>query len=580
MITNGKINNINKKEIVNNMFAYSNILLKKDNILELDKDKIIHDFFLEIFNINTSITPFPELRNFFVDFFSYTKIDYPHEKEEFYTYLFKDIIRLSNTPQYEFSKVKSVIQDTLTLIDNVRIYNQDFEEKLNTERGNYYTRIESINRDITNYKKKFKDYNFLIKEKKLITHELLPAIKSKIEECRYYHKLVEQEISKIRNLDIAALALIKAKEANSKYKYQFSYIQENEDYYKTGYDYSITIKFTKELFSFINTYEKTYATNKQEAETLLKNYRYSSYKLEKIKSENINNYKEILFNYIKESEVIKYIETGTKDNHVLNKRYSVIKSAVNAFKNKDYLGFMNIAPIQIEGIFFDMCDEFEIIPDELSSYSLTTKVNEIGTRVPEYDEKPYFLFHFPLIRNKVAHGLFLQVENIEVLAFEMLLDLQYLVYVMNEKEYIPYVEPLNFVKKFKKKHNADSLEKIYNTKYENIRIFSWLNTKSYEKRIKWILNPSYDYIYEFYESEDLMSVIIEIRNLIHSKDFLSFVKEKYMQEKKQDAFYPNQSNKFLKRWEKIISLLLIYLKEHNEEQRKTIIKFKRELKKS
>lgn len=568
---------MNKKEIINNMLAYSDILLNKDNIFGLNKDQIIFDFFLEIFKIDISTTSFSELRNYIVDFFAYTKIDFPSGKEEFYNYFFETIIGLYNTPQKECLKVKSAIDDTLALIDNVKTYNLESERKLIKERADFYERIRLINGEITNNRKRFLDYNHLIEEKKLITHELLPTIKSKIDECNYYHKLVEEEEIKIKSLDIKSIALIKAKESNSNYKYQFSYIQENKNYYKTGYDYSITIKFTKELFHLISTYKKNYDNNKEQADSTLANYKFSSDKLIKLKNENINEYKEVLYKYIEEYKVSEYIKTNTKNNHVLYKRYSVIKSALDAFTNRDYLAFMNLIPIQIEGIFFDMCDEFEIIPDELSSYSLISKVNEIGIRVPTYDEKPYFLFHFPLIRNRVAHGLFLQSEKIELLSFEMLLDLQYLVYVMNEKEYLPYFEPLNFVRTFKEKKSSVFLEKIYKTSFENIQLFKWLNSGYYEKKLKWILNPSYNKVFEFYESEDLIGGIKEIRYLIQSDNFLNFVKEQYIKEKEKDVYYPNQSKKMLKKWEKILTLLLIYLKEYKVENREFIINFKREL---
>lgn len=125
--------------------------------------------------------------------------------------------------------------------------------------------------------------------------------------------------------------------------------------------------------------------------------------------------------YIQERQIVEQIKKWIADNHTLNKRKRIFEEAFDAYNSGSKYLFCSIIPLQIEGLFYDYCLELGIDEESIRSVSLSTKLEQIIQRNPQYSNFEYYTFRFPLIRNKVAHGKLLN-ENIDDLALYLILD--------------------------------------------------------------------------------------------------------------------------------------------------------------
>ncbi len=215
-------------------------------------------------------------------------------------------------------------------------------------------------------------------------------------------------------------------------------------------DYSISVKFAKEMNEFIEKFDK-FTFDAEAFKEASSEYPYHSNIIESLRNNSIVEYKDFLARYIQEKSICEYIIESVNNNHVIHKRLNVLKGALENYKSKQYLSFVNIAAIQIEGMFYDYCFEMDIQPKKLNSFTINTKLDRLHDK-QVFNAYEYFAIDFPLIRNKVAHGLLTNGEDIieiEKIAHETLLDLQYLVYIFQTNKKFSYSSPLEFIEAYK-----------------------------------------------------------------------------------------------------------------------------------
>lgn len=123
---------------------------------------------------------------------------------------------------------------------------------------------------------------------------------------------------------------------------------------------------------------------------------------------------------------IEEVKDLIKNNHILNKRKDFLHSAINNFIKEDYVAFSTIIPLQIEGIFDEICSEFGVNESELDISALNKKLDIL---LKKFSEEPmfsyyfeYYSFKFPIIRNTIAHGKFIE-SDIKQTALMLMLDL-------------------------------------------------------------------------------------------------------------------------------------------------------------
>ncbi|MDX8130462.1 hypothetical protein QLH52_24470 [Methylomonas sp. OY6] len=109
-------------------------------------------------------------------------------------------------------------------------------------------------------------------------------------------------------------------------------------------------------------------------------------------------------------------------SHILFDRKQVIETMLRHFDEKDYISFVSMAPLQIEGIFADICREIGVSEKQLDISSLNDKLQHIDERIRRFFFFEYYAFLFPVLRNQVAHGGLVDGE-FEDTALHLMLDL-------------------------------------------------------------------------------------------------------------------------------------------------------------
>lgn len=115
------------------------------------------------------------------------------------------------------------------------------------------------------------------------------------------------------------------------------------------------------------------------------------------------------------------LKRWVKESHILATRKKVIATMINHYEKKDYISFVSMAPLQIEGIFADICREIGISEVQLDLSSLNEKLDHIDGKM-NFFYFEYYAFKFPVFRNLVAHGGLID-GNLEETAIHLLLDL-------------------------------------------------------------------------------------------------------------------------------------------------------------
>lgn len=186
-------------------------------------------------------------------------------------------------------------------------------------------------------------------------------------------------------------------------------------------------------------------------------------------------------------------------SHILNRRKKILETLLEHYMRQDYLSFINMAPLQVEGIFHDICLEVGVKQAELDISSLNLKLSKLGAVLGYSLNYEYYAFKFPVIRNAVAHGELIE-DGLEHAAMMLMLDLGP-VCSLTLDEHIPLMKSISLIQKF-----ADT--KDYNL------LLAWFSLRNIP-------------IPEFYGLADRFSLIT---SAYESDDFWNFIDEQLRQE--------------------------------------------------
>ncbi|MBH8556310.1 hypothetical protein I8751_29090 [Nostocaceae cyanobacterium CENA357] len=144
--------------------------------------------------------------------------------------------------------------------------------------------------------------------------------------------------------------------------------------------------------------------------------------LEKLYKDSPSEFYEYAQKYIIDKKIIEHIEKYIKENHFLNARRHVLQPALDNYQ-KDKVLFLNLTPLQIEGIFYDYCIGLGIPEKSIQKASIGEKLDKIIAINPNLHDFEYFKFVFPKTRNRVAHGKLFKEEECNQISCTLLLDL-------------------------------------------------------------------------------------------------------------------------------------------------------------
>lgn len=151
--------------------------------------------------------------------------------------------------------------------------------------------------------------------------------------------------------------------------------------------------------------------------------------------------------YITQNNVIEKIRSHINENHFLYARKEILGPILDFYLENKLL-FINLAPLQIEGIFHDYCVVLDVSEKLLKTATIGKKLEKIVEKNPNFWDFEYFKFIFPKTRNRVAHGKLFSQEEQNQISCLLLLDL-YDVCSRITSEDIPVNLMVNIMKKIK-----------------------------------------------------------------------------------------------------------------------------------
>lgn len=324
-------------------------------------------------------------------------------------------------------------------------------------------------------------------------------------------------------------------------KIEHGRLSANERYYRNQLDYfeNKNIVARNEIVDFMSTYIKSYAINKSAPESpfsfslgfMFKEspYRfgrtsflhsYDSYDVRSLDEysnkfddlpvsvhreliekcrKSPENFKEIAHYYIAGvpdslPSVSEKLEKLVEESHILTRRKQVISTMLKHFETKDYISFVSIAPLQIEGIFADICREIGVSENQLDISSLNDKLHHIDGKINSFFYFEYYSFKFPVLRNLVAHGGLVDGE-LEDTALLLMLDLLPVCKLTVSKEL-----PINYA----------------------LTVLDEASQSNYEKLIEWLDLRTNVLIPDFYNIKEKISAT---ETLYDSTGFWEYLKE-------------------------------------------------------
>lgn len=228
------------------------------------------------------------------------------------------------------------------------------------------------------------------------------------------------------------------------YDYQY-----NSKYYNPDYDFSTFAKF----YDIPNTPLAKFLQHIEENITQ--------------KRDSIDDYNTTVKNTVNNNQLLdKLIERVAKNYH-MHQRKEIFDSLLTLFEEKKYLAFVVSATIQLEGMFFDLVSIK--YGNKENQGTLSEKVDKAfgNSDILRHTLYPYFAFDVPDLRNQVAHKGLVRDENVEILSYELILDLNCIVSLIERESINKYKscilirDKLNEIDS-EKLSNDDYYKEIYN----------------------------------------------------------------------------------------------------------------------
>lgn len=141
-------------------------------------------------------------------------------------------------------------------------------------------------------------------------------------------------------------------------------------------------------------------------------------------------------------ELLKKNATLVEVHDVLKKRGAIFKTLIKLYEEHDWVAFIALASLQVEGLFYDCC---EILKEKDLSGTAGTFVEKVekafrGNQIMMLYAFPYFNFEMPLLRNRIAHVGTIDGDEVVLqnLVWDLILDINAVVlwnYQLSREKY-------------------------------------------------------------------------------------------------------------------------------------------------
>ncbi len=163
---------------------------------------------------------------------------------------------------------------------------------------------------------------------------------------------------------------------------------------------------------------------------------------EKIEQKSVNTegyYSDLEF-IMKQENMLKKVLNGIKNHHVLIKREEIFDTLIALYESGRYQSFINLAVLQVEGLFYDFCfilnDEVEV--KDVGTLSVKAEKVFVNNPALWLSTYPYYAFDAPIFRNKIAHNGLWDSKNLKNFCNELMFDLYSIIQAIKISNKLPY----------------------------------------------------------------------------------------------------------------------------------------------
>ena len=409
-------------------------------------------------DINDSLRKFIKCHNTF----SKTKKTLPENEVDFYTYICEEYLNLYRLPKDMVAEIYletiddiSWIEKNISELDN-KIEKMKLEQKLSVEQRYDLKRIEFYSEN--NKEAERKIYKFL-------SHGI----------CQEALKLAGKSNKPTHNFRDVIKIYLDERSLRWEDRYKVNFVERN----LLDIDKYSRVRHAFSLFT-VSEYPE----------------------ICRLYDENRKNFYTVALQLILDRGWIKEIITLIAENHILNERIIILDKLLKSFEDEDYLLFCYIVPLQIEGLFNDICLILNIGEKQLEISSLNKKLEFIKNAECENNFSfyyGYYAFELPIIRNKIAHGGVIAEDFKELsimLFFDFFAVCNLLVSIFKEH---PIKKSLKLIEKFDDKNPDLVILKAW-INYIDIDIPSFYQKQSMVVAMKLAYDNEkfFNYIYEEY----------------------------------------------------------------------------------
>ncbi|MEO3724741.1 hypothetical protein ABHN98_09355 [Pseudomonas syringae] len=409
----------NESTTIGEIFYLTDKVLKENDVFKIGKRKLAKIFLCELLELNTSTSDKEIESNYKIHS---PRKETPADHEGFWSFVEKTYLHLEVEPKSKFTELSlRVNEDLIAVSENIAHIKKELT--LLEEKKNKNGRLTADDRYYRNQLEYFEKKNLVAK------NEIVEFMTSGIK---------KHAISKASVRRSFAATFENSFLGDSPYAFGRRSHWVPVDPYDVN---SLDVYSNKFMDLPISTYIELIKECKSSPETFKK---YASTYIAGIPDE-LPSIREKLSELVDKS-------------HILFSRKKTIETMLSHFEKKDYISFVSMAPLQIEGIFADICREIGVSESQLDISSLNDKLQHIEERTRSFFSFEYYSFKFPTLRNLVAHGGLVD-GDLEDTAIYLMLDLLPVCELTISKD-LPIIRALEVLREASNGKNKELLEWI------------------------------------------------------------------------------------------------------------------------
>ena len=374
----------NKSTTIGELSSLSSKVFKENDVFKMGKRRLAQIFLRELLELNSGASE-KELESAYKKV-SATRKGIPADSEAFWSFVETKYLRLNEEPNTKFAELSFLVnEDLVALSENLSYIKK--EQALLEEKKRSDGRLSADDRYYRNQLEYFEKKNLVAKD------EIIDFMTHRI-------KSYAIAMASVNPVGIAIFG--SSFFGNRPYAFGRRYYWTLADPYDVR---SLDVYSNKFMDLSVPVYQE-----------FVKGYKSSPEKFKEFATAYINGVPDAF------PSVREKLSDLVDKSHILFSRKQVIETMLRHFEERDYISFVSMAPLQIEGIFADICRGIGVSESQLDISSLNDKLQYIDEKIRRFLFFEYYSFKFPVLRNLVAHGGLVDGE-LEDTAILLMLDL-------------------------------------------------------------------------------------------------------------------------------------------------------------